>query len=395
VTEDNQSIFALPIRDENPALNEALYALPLSETEHQYRKLVASLPAAVYCCDIDGRVTLFNDAAVTLWGRTPTLLHEYWCGSHKMFTLDGIVLSHDRCPMAIAIRERREVGSIEAVVERPNGERRYVLAHPQLMYNLAGELVGATNLVTDITDRKMMEVKLLEVDEKKDKFLAMLAHELRNPLSPIKSAATTLEKTNTDEKVLRMANIITRQVAQLERLVHDLLDISRVTTHKISLNKTLTKLHVVMQSAIDVAHVEVQEREQELVVSLDGDSETLFCDQARVSQIIGNVLINASKYTQRNGTIKVLTEIHGAILVIRVEDNGIGIAAGKLDSIFNLYEQLDTNYQSKGGMGIGLSLVKELCELHGGHVQAFSDGKAKGSVFKISLPIIEKSNFVN
>lgn len=389
MTGNNQSIFA------SPTPEKGLSALPLSETEHQYRELVALLPAAVYCCDIDGRVTLFNEAAVTLWGRTPNLFHEYWCGSHKMFTLDGTALSHDQCPMAIAIRERREVGTIEAVVERPNGERRYVLAHPQLMYNLTGELVGATNVVTDITDRKLLEVKLLEEDEKKDRFLAMLSHELRNPLSPIKSAATMLEKTNTDDKVLRMANIITRQVAQLERLVDDLLDISRVTTHKISLNKTLTKLDIVIQSALDVANVEVQEREQELIVSSDGNDATLFCDQARVSQVIGNVLINASKYTQRNGTIKVSTEIHESVLIIRVEDNGMGIAAGKLDSIFNLYEQLDASAQSKGGMGIGLSLVKELCELHGGSVQAFSDGKGKGSVFKVSLPIIAKSDFIN
>lgn len=393
--ENNQSIFAPIVPKSNTIQATGSNGLPLSETEHQYQKLVASLPAAVYCCDMDGRVTLFNDAAATLWGRTPTLLKEYWCGSHKMFTLDGEALSLDQCPMAIAIREKREVGTIEAVVERPDGERRYVLAHPQLMYNLAGEIVGATNVVTDITDRKLMEVKLLDVDERKDKFLAMLSHELRNPLSPIKSAAALLEKTNTDEKVLRMANVITRQVTQLERLVDDLLDISRVTTHKISLNKSLTSLDIVMQSALDVANVGVREREQNLIVSSDVGSTTLFCDQARVSQIIGNVLINASKYTQRNGTIEVSTETYDSVLVIRVEDNGIGIAADKLDSIFNLYEQLDASSLSKGGMGIGLSLVKELCELHGGSVQAFSDGKAKGSVFKISLPIVAKSDFLN
>jgi len=395
MTVNNSSIFSLPTPDDGPISEKGLNALPLSETELQHQNLIASLHAAVYCCDMEGRVTLFNEAAATLWGRKPTLHKEYWCGSHKMFTLHGEALSLEQCPMAVVIREKREVGSIEAVVERPNGERRYVLAHPQLMYNLAGDVIGATNLVTDITDRKIMEMKLLEVDEKKDKFLVMLAHELRNPLSPIKSAATMLETTNTDEKVLRMANIITRQVAQLERLVDDLLEISRVTTHKILLNKTLTKLDIVMQTALDVAYVEVQEREQELVVSSDGDSETLFCDQARVSQIIGNVLINASKYTQRNGTIKVSTEIHDSVLVIRVEDNGMGIDADKLDSIFDLYEQIDASSQSKGGMGIGLSLVKELCELHGGYVQAFSDGKGKGSVFKISLPIIAKSDFIN
>lgn len=393
--EANQSIFSVPPSENHTASKNGSNGLPLTEIEHQYRKLVASLPAAVYCCDMDGRVTLFNEAAATLWGRTPTILQEYWCGSHKMFTLDGEALSLDQCPMAVAIRERREVGSIEAVVERPNGERRYVLAHPQLMYNLAGEIIGATNVVTDITDRKLMEVKLLEVDERKDRFLAMLSHELRNPLSPIKSAATFLSKTNTDEKVLRMADIITRQVAQLERLVHDLLDISRVTTHKISLNKTLTALDIVMQSALDVTQVEVREREQELIVSFDGDGITLFCDQARVSQIIGNVLVNASKYTQRKGIIKISATVDDSVLFIRIEDNGVGIAADKLDSIFNLYEQLDVGSLSKGGLGIGLSLVKDLCELHGGSVHAFSDGKDQGSVFKISLPIVMKSNSIN
>jgi two-component system CheB/CheR fusion protein len=173
--------------------------------ENPQRQLADYLPEAVYSCDADGRLVDYNLAAVTLWGRTPQSGTEYWCGSKAMYTMDGVALPHDQCPRAIASRARRDVGRIEAMIERPGGERRYVLAHPRLIRNVAGHITGAVNVVVDITDRRQAEDVLLQNDRRKDAFIATVAHELRSPLAPIMSAAQLIDATDSLDTVKRMA----------------------------------------------------------------------------------------------------------------------------------------------------------------------------------------------
>jgi PAS domain S-box-containing protein len=352
-------------------------------------QLADYLPEAVYSCDIQGRVIDFNLAAVTLWGRVPTLGAEYWCGSKAMYTLDGIDLPHDQCPMAIAIRECREVGRIEAIVERPDGERRYVLAHPRLVRNDAKDIIGAVNVVIDITERRAAEDQLRQQDLRKDAFISTVAHELRSPLSPIVSAAQMIEATDNPITMKLMAGVITRQARMLGRLVNDLFDASRLTRGELPLHKIILPFERVLQVALDTVRPAVDARRQMLTVAALPAGLEVECDDIRVAQLIANVLGNASKYTQDEGTIDVAVWLDGIFLHVEVSDNGIGIATERLTDIFKLYGQVDQgDARRRGGMGVGLTLALDLARSHGGNVQAFSDGPGHGSRFEIVLPIV-------
>jgi PAS domain S-box-containing protein len=352
-------------------------------------QLADYLPEAVYSCDIDGRVVDFNLAAVTLWGRAPKVGAEYWCGSKAMFTLEGVHLPHDQCPMAIAIRERREVGRIEAMVERPDGERRYVLAHPRLVRDDKGDITGAVNVVIDITERRAAEDQLRQQDLRKDAFISTVAHELRSPLSPIMSAAQLIDATDNPVTMKRMAGVITRQARMLGRLVNDLFDASRLTRGELPVHKIILPFERVLQVALDTVRPSVDARHQVLTVAALPAGLLVECDDVRVAQLIANVLGNASKYTQDEGTIDVTVALTGNAVCVHVMDNGIGIAADRLTDIFKLYAQVDHgDSKRRGGMGVGLSLALDLARSHGGTVKAFSDGPGHGSRFEIVLPIV-------
>jgi PAS domain S-box-containing protein len=352
-------------------------------------QLADYLPEAVYSCDINGRVVDFNLAAATLWGREPKLGAEYWCGSKAMFTLEGVQLPHDQCPMAVAIRECREVGRVEAMIERPNGERRYVLAHPRLVRNDVGDITGAVNVVIDITERRAAEDQLRLQDLRKDAFISTVAHELRSPLAPIMSAAHVIDTTDNPITMKRMAGIITRQARMLNRLVNDLFDASRLARGELPLHKITLPFERVLQVALDTVRPSVDARRQVLTVAELPAGLQVECDDVRVAQLIANVLGNASKYTQDEGAIKVVVALVNNAVCVQVSDNGIGIAADRLIDIFKLYAQVDQgDAKRRGGMGVGLSLALDLARSHGGTVQAFSDGPGHGSRFEIVLPIV-------
>jgi len=357
------------------------------------RQLADYLPEAVYSCDRDGRVVDFNLAAVTLWGRAPRIGHEYWCGSKAMFTLDGVALPHDQCPMAIALRESREVGRIEAMIERPDGERRYVLAHPRLVRNVEGHITGAVNVVVDITERRLAEDQLRLDDLRKDAFISTVAHELRSPLSPIMSAAQLIDATDNPVTMKHMAGVITRQARMLGRLVNDLFDASRLSRGELPLHRIQLPFERVLQVALDVVRPSVDARRQQLTVTAGPEGLLVDCDDVRVAQLIGNVLVNASKYTQEQGAIALDVCLLGRDVHISVVDNGIGIEPARLRDIFQLYAQVDRrDVGRQGGMGVGLSLAQDLARSHGGQVQAFSDGPGTGSRFEIVLPIAVDSD---
>ncbi|WP_323144875.1 sensor histidine kinase [Massilia phyllosphaerae] len=352
-------------------------------------QLADYIPEAVYSCDSEGRVVDFNLAAVTLWGREPKPGAEYWCGSKAMYTLEGVHLPHDQCPMAIAIRERREIGRVEAMVERPDGERRYVLAHPRLVRNDEGNITGAVNVVIDITERRTVEDQLRQHDLRKDAFISTVAHELRSPLSPIMSAAEMIEATDSPVAMKRLAGVITRQARMLGRLVNDLFDASRLTRGELPLHKISVPFEQVLQVALDTVRPSVDARRQVLTTTALPAGLLVECDDVRVAQLIANVLGNASKYTQDEGTIDVDVSLDGNSVTVQVRDNGIGIAAERLTDIFKLYAQVDHgDARRRGGMGVGLSLALDLARSHGGTVQAFSDGPGHGSRFEIVLPIV-------
>ena len=235
-----------------------------------------------------------------------------------------------------------------------------------------------------------VERELRDVDRRKDEFLATLAHELRNPLGPIRSAIELLCRLDPEvpERQERARQTIMRHTGHMVRLVDDLLDVARISKGKITLHQERVELKTFVGSAVEsVAHV-VERRGQQLSVELPEDEVWIRGDHVRLAQIVGNLLQNAVKFTPPDGVIKVTAVLDEEVIVIRVADNGVGIAGDKLETIFELFAQDGyTADRVQDGLGIGLSLVRTLVEKHGGKVSASSAGEGLGSVFEVCLPL--------
>ena len=244
------------------------------------------------------------------------------------------------------------------------------------------------SLQTEVTERARIELALKEADRHKDEFLAMLAHELRNPLAPIHNAVRLMHRQElADPQLVWSRDVIGRQLAHLTRLVDDLLDVSRITRGKINLNKEVLELGELIVRTVETVQPLIDERGHTLTVSELPDSLLVLGDPTRLSQALGNVLSNAAKYTERGGHIGLSARQLGPELEIRVRDDGIGIPSELMPRIFNLFTQLDrTSGPSQSGLGIGLALVQRLIEMHGGSVAGHSEGPGRGSEFVIRLP---------
>jgi CheY-like chemotaxis protein/two-component sensor histidine kinase len=227
-------------------------------------------------------------------------------------------------------------------------------------------------------------------DRRKDEFLAMLAHELRSPLAPIRNAIEVLRVSGVDEKRMPWArDVIDRQSRQLMRIVDDLLDVSRITSGKIQLKTEDLDVATVLASAVETSRPLIEERRHELAVTPPTRPLHVRGDFARIAQVIANLLNNAAKYTPPGGKISIVAMEDKNNVVFRVTDSGLGIPAPMLDGIFDLFTQLDTTLdRAQGGLGIGLTLVKRLVEAQGGRVQAFSAGVNQGSEFTVWLPLV-------
>ncbi|WP_431265331.1 hybrid sensor histidine kinase/response regulator [Roseateles chitinivorans] len=244
-------------------------------------------------------------------------------------------------------------------------------------------------LFHDISDRRRHEIALREADRRKDEFLAMLAHELRNPLAPIRTGLHILRLAGADcapaDQVLPM---LQRQVDHMVRLVDDLLEVSRITGGKIDLRRERVDLATVLQSAIETSKPLIDAAHHRLAIELPGDPLIVDADAVRLSQVIANLLNNAAKYTDNGGRIRVAAFRQGDDALVTVEDNGTGIPRDMLTRVFDLFTQAERSYQrAQGGLGIGLTLVRSLVTLHGGSVDAASDGPGHGSVFTVRLPL--------
>ncbi len=245
----------------------------------------------------------------------------------------------------------------------------------------------------DIADRKHAEEGLREADRRKTEFLAMLAHELRNPLAPIRNAVQVMRQTAGDEGAIAAASeMMERQVGQLVRLVDDLLDVNRISRGKIELRRQQVELAAVVRDAVEAVRPLAESMQHELAVSLPSKPVFLHADQARLSQVISNLLNNACKFTDNGGRIQLSAERDADDVVIHVRDNGIGIVPEQLPRIFEMFAQIDTSLErSVSGLGLGLTLVKNLVELHGGKVEARSEGAGRGTEFVVRLPVLAES----
>ena len=287
-----------------------------------------------------------------------------------------------------AIKDAVEM-KIEYRIIRPDGTVLWIYATGNVIYDAQGKPLRMVGINIDITDRKNIEIALREADRRKDEFLAMLAHELRNPLMPIRNAVQILKESNADPAHLKTArDIVERQITHMTRLVDDLVDVARLTQGKITLKKEKIEVATVVDDAVELARPIISERGHDLTIELPQQPVLLHVDSVRLSQALGNMLTNAAKYTQPGGKIELTGANSGDEVKITVRDNGIGIVPDMLARVFDLFTQSErTLDRSQGGLGIGLALVKRLIEMHGGRVEAHSAGIGQGSEFVLRLPL--------
>jgi signal transduction histidine kinase/ActR/RegA family two-component response regulator len=274
-------------------------------------------------------------------------------------------------------------------IDNADDRLRAVTRLQQKAQSLEAEIAHRSEVQKTLAQR---ERELIEADRRKDLFLATLAHELRNPLAPIRNSLEVLRTEIDDKSLLNHArDVMERQVAQMTRLVEDLLDVSRITGDKLELRKEPISLSDVLTTAIETSRPLIDDAGHKLAVNLPTTSVWLDADPTRLAQIFSNLLNNSAKYTEHGGQIQVEASRAGRHVLVTVRDNGVGIASDALPHVFDMFRQTDWSLtRSQGGLGIGLTLVRRLVELHGGTIEAKSDGVGKGSEFTVRLPIAKQ-----
>lgn len=292
------------------------------------------------------------------------------------------------------LQEKRYIRYEDLPLETKAG-RRINVEFVSNVYGEAGESVIQCN-IRDITDRKRLEAslrqhaaELSEADRRKDEFLATLAHELRNPLAPIRNGLQIMRLSGGDGKVEQARTMMERQLTQLVRLVDDLLDVSRITRGKMELRRERVELRSVIDAAVEDARPLIEQAGHELVVAPSDEPIFVDGDVTRLAQVVANLLNNSAKYTHRGGHVRLAVGREGGMVAVSVTDDGIGIPPAMLGRVFEMFTQVDRNLEkTTGGLGIGLSLVKGLVEMHGGTIEARSEGEGRGSEFVVRLPIV-------
>ncbi len=269
------------------------------------------------------------------------------------------------------------------------GQPRYWLCSYYPVKKADGTVLGAGAVVTRYRRPQTNGGSAQGRGPRKDQFLAMLAHELRNPLAPISNATQIMRVEGPDGPISMWSiDVIEDQIKHMTRMVDDLLDVSRITRGKVVLQKELIELADVVELAVDASLPLIQGYHQELTITLPPESVILEMDPPRMAQVLSNLLNNAAKYTDEGGQIALIAQQIESQVIIRVRDNGIGISPELLPEIFDLFTQGDqTLSRSRGGLGIGLTLVRSLVEMHDGRVTAHSDGPGQGSEFEVRLPL--------
>jgi PAS domain S-box-containing protein len=349
-----------------------------------YETFLSSIPDFAYVFDLDHKFSYANDVLLKTWGRTWDEAIGKTC--HELGYEKWHAEMHDREIEQVKLTRQPLRG--EVPFSGTFGRRDYEYIFVPVI-GKDGEVEAVAGTTRDVTDRKLAEQALRDVARRKDDFLAMLAHELRNPLAPIRNGLQVMRLAKADvNELANVRDMMERQLAHLVRLIDDLLDISRITRNKMQLRRSHVSIADVIDSAVETANPAIEEAGHHLSVILPQGPVMLLADLTRLAQVFSNLLNNSAKYTPRGGTIvlsvKPSQENH---VIITVSDNGIGIPADALPTLFDMFSQVDRSLErSSGGLGIGLSLVKGLVEMHGGTVSATSV-EGSGSTFTVRLPI--------
>ena len=356
----------------------------LRESEERFRTMADSSPLMVWVVDAQGRFEFVNRAVLECFGTTlDALRRDGWAPHLHPEDAEGYAAE-----VAAALAERRSF-SVMGRVRRCDGEWRWIqsVAAPRLSGD--GQCLGAVGSSPDITELITASDTLRETDRRKDEFLATLAHELRNPLAPIRQAARLAQSETATVAQRRWSQqVIERQVRHMALLLDDLLDVSRITRGRLELRRQRVKLARIIDAALETARPLLDERKQTLELELPAEPLLLDADPLRLSQVISNLLANAAKYSEAGGRVVLRAQTVDGCAEISVRDTGVGIEADALPRIFEMFAQAKSSLdRAEGGLGIGLALVKGLVELHGGTVEARSDGTGQGALFIVKLPL--------
>jgi PAS domain S-box-containing protein len=329
------------------------------------------------------------------WSADPEILFGFPAGCFGPDSrISHAVHADDVATLEAALHHAMQTGDFEAEYRavRPDGSSVWIADRGRVVQDSSSQPTRIVGVSVDLTRRKRLEEALLESDRRKDEFLATLGHELRNPLAPILYAVRVLDRKGPSTPELRWSiDIIERQARHMTRLIDDLLDVSRITRSTLELRRESLELATVVNAAVEASQPIIEQHQQELVVNMPPEPVFVDGDAVRLSQIFSNLLNNASKYSklpEGGGRIRLSVERDGSLAVVSVRDSGIGIASSMLSKVFDMFTQVGReSAHSEGGLGIGLALAKRLVEMHGGSIEAHSDGLGKGSEFIVRLPI--------
>ena len=363
------------------AIDNARLYRSLQESEQRYRAVVESQAELVCRFRLDGTILFANGA----YARSVGVTAEAMVGRDFWSFIPQDEHAAVRRVLARLTREAPEV-RIENRFDTAEGERWMLWTNRALAFDAAGRVLEAQATGVDITERRRAEEALREADRRKDEFLAMLAHELRNPLAPIRNALHLLRISGAGPVAAEARDVMERQLTQLIRLVDDLLEVSRISRGKIELRRAAVDLAGVVASAVETSRPAIDAARHRLEIRLPPAPLHVEGDFVRLSQVVANLLNNAAKYTDPGGRIALSVQREGAEAEIRVQDNGVGLAPELLPRIFDMFAQAD-RARAAGGLGIGLALAKMLVDLHGGRIEARSGGVGRGSEFAVRLPV--------
>jgi PAS domain S-box-containing protein len=352
--------------------------------EERFRLAAAAVNGLIYDYDVPAGTVWRSAGLLPLVGFTPDEADptpDWWTArAHP----EDLAAGRDRVSTVYGGRE--PLFDSEYRVRHRDGHYVHVWERGAVVRGADGRPLRVVGCTVDVTDRKAAADALREADRRKDEFIATLAHELRNPLAPMRNAVYLLRAAPAAAD--RVVDIMDRQVAHMVRLVDDLLEVSRITRGKVDLKREPVDLATAVRAAVDTARPLIDTAGHRLTVELPAEPVTADADPVRLVQVVTNLLNNAAKYTPAGGAVTVVAGREADRAVVRVRDTGVGIPADMLARVFDLFTQVDrTRRQAQGGLGIGLALVKSLVELHGGAVEAHSDGLGKGSEFVVRLPL--------
>ena len=357
--------------------------------------IVSSSHDAIVSKSLEGIIQTWNEGAEHLFGWTA----EQAVGRHISLVIPADRLDEETEILA-RLRAGERIDHFDTVRQHRDGRQFDVSLTVSPVRDADGRITGASKIARDISEQKRAEARirqlmsdLQEADRRKDEFLATLAHELRGPLAPLRNSVEVMKLARGDGAIQdRARDTIDRQLTQMERLIEDLLDIARITRNKLILRRTPLELATVIQQAVEGCRPLAEAAKHEVSVDLPAEPLRMDGDAVRLVQVFGNLLSNACKYTDPGGRITLRGTREDGEIVVSVSDDGIGIRPDLLPRVFDIFTQVDSRLErARGGLGLGLALVKRLIEMHGGSVKAFSNGLGRGSEFTVRLPALAET----